>query len=144
MPTPSILCGPAAPPPSTADSAGSTATSSTFGLLRLSASATPREEAALPRDEREPRAERRHLVQLVAAERVGADDVDGVALRGADQRERGAGAPARVLDDRVARPQPPVAFGPRDDGLGHPILHAARRVFPFELDEDLRAALRHD
>ena len=48
IPIPSILCGPGGPPPSTADSAGSTTAIRTPGLRRLSTVATPREEAAVP------------------------------------------------------------------------------------------------
>ncbi len=48
MPTPSILWGPAWPPSSTEDSAGSTTMILMPGLYRFNAVATPREEAAEP------------------------------------------------------------------------------------------------
>ena len=47
MPTPSILCGPGWPPPSTGDSTGSTASIRTLGLGRFSTVATPRNDAAV-------------------------------------------------------------------------------------------------
>src|SRR5262249_51965610 len=45
-----------------------------------------RREAALARYEREICTERRHLIQLLGAERVGADDVEAISLGGADER----------------------------------------------------------
>jgi pyridoxal-phosphate dependent enzyme len=42
-------------------------------------------------------AQRRHLIQLLAAERVGADDLQPVALGGAHQRQRCARAAPGVL-----------------------------------------------
>ena len=87
-------------------------------------------------------AESGHMVELVAAERVGGDDAQAIAFRRADEGERGAGAAAGVFDDKAIGLEPAIAFGAFDDGLGHPILHAARRVLPFELDEDSCAAGR--
>jgi hypothetical protein len=47
-------------------------------------------------------AERAHQPEALLREAVGDDDQSAVALRGADERERGARAAARVFDDRVA------------------------------------------
>ena len=47
-PVPSILCAPVAPPDSTADSAGSTATTRTFALRSLSTFVAPWSECAVP------------------------------------------------------------------------------------------------
>ena len=47
MPMPSILCDPEGPPDSTADSAGSTATTRIFGSCRHSACVTPWIECAV-------------------------------------------------------------------------------------------------
>src|SRR5262249_47977996 len=78
-----------------------------------------------------------HVIALLLAERVGGDDVDPVALRGADEGERRAGRAAGVLDDGVAGLQATVELGALDDRARHPILEAAGGIFPLELDVDL-------
>ena len=103
-----------------------------------------RRQAPFARDERQLGAERGHVVPLLAAEGVGRDDPDPVALRGGDERERGPGAPAGVLDDGAAGPEPAVGLGARDHGERHPVLHAPGRVLPLELDEDVRRARGDD
>src|SRR5687768_140973 len=55
-------------------------------------------ETSLTGDQRQLRAEGRHVVQLLPAERIGTDDPDAVALGGADQGQRGSRAAAGVLD----------------------------------------------
>jgi hypothetical protein len=89
-------------------------------------------------------AQRRHVIALLLAERIGGDDLDAIALGRRDQRQRGSGAAAGVFEHGAARLQAPVRLGARDHGVGHAVLHAAGGVLPFELDEDLRAAARHD
>ena len=96
-----------------------------------------RGEASLAADERELGAERSHLIQLLRAERIGADDLQTVASGGADQRERRPRAAARVFDDGVSGLQPSVLLGTRDHEIRHPVLEAAGRVLPLELHEDV-------
>ena len=95
--------------------------------------------ASLARHERQLRSQRRHVIQLLPAERVGGDDADAVAPGGADQCQRCSRAAARVLDDGVAGLEPSVFLRPRDHGLRHPVLHAPGGVLPLELRQDLRA-----
>jgi hypothetical protein len=99
---------------------------------------------SLAGDDDQVGAERRHLVPLLAAEGVGGDDADAVAAHGAHEGERGPGAAAGVLDDGVSGMQPAVGRGAVDDGARHPILHAAARVLPLELDEDGAAPFGDD
>jgi hypothetical protein len=98
-----------------------------------------RRTPALAWHERELRPVCRHLVQLLPAERVGADDPDAVAPGGAHQGQRRAGAATGVLDHRVAGAQPAVGFSARDDGSRHPVLDAAGGILPLELQEDVGA-----
>ena len=63
-------------------------------------------------DELDLCAEGSHRADLLGGEGVGADDPQPVALDRAHERERAAGAAARVLDDRVAGPQSPRASAP--------------------------------
>ena len=65
-----------------------------------------------------------------------------VALRPADERERGPGAAARVLDDRVAGRDQPVPLGALDHRERHPVLHRAGRVAVLELHPELGAVRR--
>ena len=58
--------------------------------------------SAVAGEDFEARAEDAHVVELLSGESIGADDVKGVALHGADQRQRDAGAAAGVFDDRDA------------------------------------------
>ena len=46
-------------------------------------------------------AERRHVIALLGAERVGRDDAERIAARGANERKRNAGAAAGVFDDAL-------------------------------------------
>ncbi len=99
----------------------------------------PGGRASLALDERQLRAQRRHVIQFLLAERIGGDDLQAVALCGADQCQRCPRAATRVLDDGIAGLQPAVRLRPRDHDLRHPVLHAAGGVLPLELHEDLRA-----
>jgi hypothetical protein len=67
------------------------------------------------------------------------DDLRAIALRPADERERGAGAAAGVLDDRRPGLEQAVALGALDHREGHPVLHRAGGVAVLELDPDLGA-----
>jgi len=100
--------------------------------------------ASLARDESQLRTQRRHVIPLLGAERIGGDDPETVAFGGADQRERCPRAATRVLDDRVSGLQSTILFRPRDDGLRHPVLHAAGRILRLELHENLGAARWND
>ena len=78
MPTPSILCGPASPPDSTADSPGSTATIRTFGLCFRSDAATPWRLADVPTDVHEGIDLLSALVPDLLAQRMVAGDAVAV------------------------------------------------------------------
>ena len=90
----------------------------------------------------ELRAERPHQLEPLLGEAVGHHDQRAVTLRAADERERGPGAAAGVLDDRVAGRDQPVALGPFDHRQGHPVLHRAGRVRVLELQPELGAVRR--
>ena len=87
-------------------------------------------------------AERAHQLEALLGEAVGDHDQRAVALRAADERDRGAGAAAGVLDDRVARRDEPVPLGALDHRLRHPVLQRAGRVRVLELQPELGAVLR--
>src|SRR5207344_828411 len=74
----------------------------------------------------------------------GGDDPDAVALDGADERERSAGASPRVLDDGAPGLQPTVRLRTRNRGEGHPVLDAPGGVLRLELHEDLPAVGGND
>jgi len=89
-------------------------------------------------------AEHLHRAQLLPREYVRADDPQGIALEGADIRKRGAGAPTRVLDDRLPRKQAPVSLGALDHRERHAVLVRPGRVVRLELDPDLGHARLHE
>jgi hypothetical protein len=95
-------------------------------------------------DDRELRAERRHVIALLRAECIGGHDAQRVAARGADEREGNAGAAAGVFDDAAARLEAPRSLRRRDHGQGHAVFHAPGRIGAFDLDQNPRAALRDD
>jgi hypothetical protein len=90
-------------------------------------------------DERQLRTQRRHVVQLLLAERIRADDFYPIAFGGADQCQRCARAATRVLDDSVSGLQSTILFRTRNHGVRHPVLHAAGGILPLELHEDIGA-----
>jgi len=96
-------------------------------------------EASLASNQRELRAQGRHLIALLLAECVRGDDLERVAPGGADERQRRARAAARVLDHGVPGLQSTVLLRARDHGARHPVLHAAGGILPLELREDVRA-----
>ena len=74
------------------------------------------------------RAECTHQLDPLVAEAVRDDDQRPVALRAADERERRPGAAARVLDDRGAWFEQPVALGALDHRERHAVLDRAARI----------------
>src|SRR5205814_9551334 len=60
-------------------------------------------------------------------EAVRSDHASAVAERGADHRERAAGASARVLDDAHPRQESARLLAVGDHARRHPVLHAPRR-----------------
>ncbi len=93
---------------------------------------------SLTSDERELGTQRRHLIQLLLAERIGGDDLETIAFDGADQRKRCPGTATCVLDDGVSGLQSTVLLRPRNHGVCHSILDAAGGVLPLEFHEDVR------
>ncbi len=104
----------------------------------------PGDEPAVAGNDRQLRAERGHLGELVFAEGIRGDDVQPISLRRADQGERSAGTAAGVLHHGVAGRQSSIFLGPPDHRLRHPVLHAAGRVLALGFHQDPGAAGRHD
>ena len=78
-----------------------------------------------------------HRSALLVGEGVGGDDVERVTRDGADERQRAAGAPARVLDHGLAGPEPAGALGTLDHGQCHAVLIGAGGVGGLQLHPDL-------
>ncbi len=83
-----------------------------------------------------------HRLQLLGAEGVGRDGVKLIAEHRTCECQGDSSGPRGVIDDRVAGPQPPALDRSLDGGTGHPVLHAAGGVGPFELDHDARSVGR--
>jgi hypothetical protein len=100
-----------------------------------------RDAAALleGRQQLQLRPERAGQPDPLLAEAFGDDNLRGIALRAADERERRPGAAAGVLDHRRARLEQAVPLGALDHRERHPVLHRAGRVAVLELDPDLGA-----
>ena len=84
-------------------------------------------------------AEQLHVVELLFAEGIGGDDVEGVAFHRADQRQGDAGAAAGILDDRTAGFETPVGFRRLDHRERHPVLHAAGGVLVLGFEQEAGA-----
>ncbi len=104
----------------------------------------PGHAAALAGHDLELRAQDAHVVELLAREGVGRDDMKRVALHRTDQRERYAGAAAGIFDHAAAGRQPPIRLGRLDHGERHAVLHAAGRVLVLKFQQDAAAAGRPD
>jgi hypothetical protein len=87
--------------------------------------------------------ERLHRTALLVTERVRKHDLQSIPLGGADKSQRDAGGSGGVLDDRSTTPKTTVGLGVLDGSVGHPVLHAACRIRPFQLGEHASRTARH-
>ena len=74
-----------------------------------------------------------HLIKLLLAERIGADDLQTVPFG-----QRSPRAASRVLDDSVSEFESTIRLRPRQYGQRHPIFDAAGGVLPLERHEHIR------
>jgi len=81
--------------------------------------------------------QRCHVIQLLLAESIGADDLKRIAFGDTDQCKRCPGAATGVLNDRVSGLQPTILLCPRNHGMRHPIFHTTGGILPLELNEDI-------
>ena len=81
--------------------------------------------------------QRSHQLEALLGEAIGHHDQRAVALRSTDERKRGPGAPAGVLDDSVAGRDQTVALRTLDHRERHAVLHRPGRILVLELQPKL-------
>ena len=100
--------------------------------------------ASFARELHHRRAERPHVVALLAAEGVRRDERDGDSASRAHERERGTGTPSCVLHDSSRWLQASTSDGAIDDRERHAVLHAPGRVAGLDLHQHASEPVRYD